>query len=325
MGTEMKCASCHNHFLNKEWPQKRFTAFAGLFTSNNQEVIRCEKHSGVFVEAAFPFPVTNAPAAVPQTEAERLHYMTTLLIDPSNPRFSRALVNRLWKRFLGLGLVEPVDDFRADRAPSHPELLDWLADDFMQHQYDIKRTIRLILDSRTYQLRYDPALADAYNVEKPDQPRYARSPSLRRLTAEQVIDSLRAAESPAAKSPRLYRDANSTALTRALGRPPARNEISTGRPDDVAVAQSLELLNGAELHRFVYEGETLDAWASQPDREKVVRELYWTLLSREPTAQELKLGVSYLGENAPTPGARKEALGDMMWALVVSPEFQFIQ
>ena len=61
LGTGMKCASCHNHFLNKEWPQARFTAFAGLFATNNLELIRCEKHSGQFVEAAFPFDLPDAP------------------------------------------------------------------------------------------------------------------------------------------------------------------------------------------------------------------------------------------------------------------------
>ena len=96
--------------------------------------------------------------------------MTMLLIDPANPRFARTIVNRLWKRYLGLGLFEPVDDFRLDRAPSNPQLLDWLADDFMRHDYDLKHTIRLILTSRAYQLRYNPALEDHFDTQKPDAP-----------------------------------------------------------------------------------------------------------------------------------------------------------
>jgi hypothetical protein len=98
MATEMKCASCHNHFLNKEWPQKRFTAFAGLFNEKDLEVIRCEKHMGDFIPAAFPFDIPGAPKTIPQTEDERLHYMTTLLIDPLNARFSRAIINRPRRR-----------------------------------------------------------------------------------------------------------------------------------------------------------------------------------------------------------------------------------
>lgn len=323
LGTGMKCASCHSHFLNKEWPQKRFTAFAGLFGTNDLELIRCEKHSGQFVPSAFPFDLPEAPANVPKDIDARLHYLTTLLIDPCNPRFAKTIVNRLWKRYTGLGLFEPVDDFRLDRAPSNPELLDWLADDFMRHNYDIKHTVRLILTSRTYQLRYDPAVEDHFNVQKPDEPRYARSPALRRLTAEQLIDSIHKAAAKKWNEKRLFRISSSTALTRALGRPASRNEISTGRADDVAVVQSLEILNGDELHDFIYKGEILDELASQSDRKKVVNQLYWTVLNRPPTSKEMKLGLAYLKDN---PSAKaSEPLGDMLWALVVSPEFQFIR
>ncbi len=305
LGTGMKCASCHSHFLNKEWPQKRFTAFAGLFATNDLELIRCEKHSGQFVAAAFPFDLPDAPTTVPKDIDGRLHYLTTLLIDPANPRFAKTIVNRLWKRYLGLGLFEPADDFRLDRAPSHPELLDWLADDFMRHDYDIKHTIRLILSSRTYQLRYNPAVEDNFNVQKPGEPRYARSPSLRRLTAEQFIDSIHKAAAKTWDGQRLYRTTTTTALTRALGRPASRNEISTGRPGDVAVVQSLELLNGDELHQFVYTGEILDELASQSDRKKVVDQLYWTVLNRPPTGKELKLGLAYLKKNSPANASQK--------------------
>jgi hypothetical protein len=307
LGTEMKCASCHSHFLNKEWPQKRFTAFAGLFGTNNLELIRCEKHSGQFVQAAFPFDLPDVPSDVPRDLDGRLHYLTTLLIDPANPRFAKAIVNRLWKRYLGLGLFEPVDDFRLDRPASNPELLDWLADDFMRHNYDLKHTIRLILNSRTYQLRYNPAVEDHFNVQKPSEPRYARSPSLRRLTAEQFIDSIHKASAKTWDEKRLFRTTTSTALTRALGRPASRNEISTGRSGDVAVVQSLELLNGDELHEFIYNGEILDELASQSDRKQIIDQLYWTVLNRPPTAQELHLGMDYLKANSPAKSARKIA------------------
>lgn len=299
LGTGMKCASCHNHFLNKEWSQQRFTAFAGLFAGSNLELIRCEKHSGRFIPAAFPFDLPAAPNAVPDDADGRLHYLTTLLIDPTNPRFAKTIVNRLWKRYLGLGLFEPVDDFRLDRAPSNPALLDWLADDFMRHNYDFKHTIRLILTSRTYQLQYNPALEDHFNVQKPDEPRYARSPSLRRLTAEQFIDSVREATALKWDRRRLFRSTGATSLTRALGRPPVRNEVSTGRADDVAVVQSLELLNGTELHDVVYDGEVLDQWAAEPDRGQVINQLYWTVLNRAPTAAERALADRYLQDNAP--------------------------
>ncbi len=115
---------------------------------------------------------------------------------------------------------------------ANPELLDWLADDFMRHGYDLKHTIRLILTSRTYQLRYDPALEDHFDVAKPDAARVITA-RLRcgGLTAEELIDSIHVATAQPleATKRRLIWTRLSTALTRALGRPAARNEISTAR------------------------------------------------------------------------------------------------
>ena len=189
----MKCASCHDHFENDEWPQERFLAFAGLFATHDLERIRCELKTGEIVAARFPFDMPGASQAVPADVPGRLHLAAQLIIDPANPRFARTIVNRLWKRYLGLGLFEPADDFRLDTPASHPELLDWLAYDFVEHGCDLKHTIRLILTSRTYQLRYDPQLADQFDAARKDAPRYFRSPGLRRLTAEQFLDSVRVA------------------------------------------------------------------------------------------------------------------------------------
>src|SRR5207253_9945219 len=121
------------------------------------------------------------------------HRMAQLLIDTANPRSAKSIVDRLGNLYLGVGLFEPQDDFRLDHPPSQPELVEWLADHFMRHGYDLKHTVRLILTSRTYQLRYDPALEDHFDVNKTDQARYYRSPSLRRLIAEQLLDSIEVA------------------------------------------------------------------------------------------------------------------------------------
>jgi mono/diheme cytochrome c family protein len=295
LGTGMKCASCHNHFLNKEWPQARFLAFAGMFATNDLESIRCEKHSGKFIPAKFPFDMPGAPTDTPKEIDQRLHRVAQLLIDPANPRFAKTIVNRLWKRYLGLGLFEPQDDFRLDRPASHPELLAWLADDFMRNGYDLKHTIRLILTSRTYQLKYNPALEDHFDVNKTEQAaRYYRSPSLRRLTAEQLLDSISVAMDQRLDSQRrLYLSKESTALTRALGRPPAHNEISTARPDDVAIVQALEILNGEEFYERIYSSSIADQLANQKDLAKAMDRLYWIALSRPASSDEEKLGANF--------------------------------
>ena len=306
-GTALKCASCHNHFLNKEWPQKKFLAFASYFAPKDLEVIRCEVREGEFVKPAFIFDQPAARQAVPADLKGRLKLVSRLIVDPENPRFARNLVNRLWKRYLGLGLVEPADDFRADRGASHPELLAWLADDFMRHGYDLKHTIRLILTSRTYQLKYDPKLADTFDIGKPDLARFYRSPSLRRLTAEQLLDSINMAIG--GNAPRLYLDENSTPLYRALGKPPTRNEVTTARPDDVAVVQALELLNGEEFNSRMAAGKLSAELSREKDLAQAVTRAYWSVYSRPPTAAEIEAGRRFLADDfksAPPDGAAPE-------------------
>ena len=120
LGTGMKCASCHSHFTNEEWPQTRFTAFASMFGGKDLELIRCEKSSGKFVAAHYPFDLPTVPTSMPSDISQRLHMVARLTIDPANPRFAKTTVNRLWRRYLGLGLFEPVDDFRLDSPAANP-------------------------------------------------------------------------------------------------------------------------------------------------------------------------------------------------------------
>lgn len=322
LATSMKCASCHDHFENSEWPQDRFLAFAGLFAPADLEKIRCELKSGQKVPAKFPFELPGDTAGVPADLPGRLHLVAQSITDPANPRFAKAIVNRLWKRYLGLGLFEPADDFRLDVPASHPELLEWLARDFAEHGYDLKHTIRLILTSRTYQLRYDPRLEDHFAVGQKNAPRYFRSPGLRRLTAEQLLDSIRmAAAGQLAPAERTFLDGRSTALSRALGRPASRNEISTARPDDAAVVQALELVNGAELHAMIYANPLFAETSGKQDPRRLVDRLYRAVLNRPATAAERNAGRAFLqGADSQSDGIK-----DMFWALVCSPEFQYIK
>ncbi len=321
LGTSMKCAGCHDHFENKEWPQERFLAFAGLFATENLEKIRCDQKSGQFVTAKFPFELPGASVDLPADPTRRLHVAAQLITDPANSRFAKTIVNRLWKRYFGLGLAEPVDDLRDDVPASHPELLDWLAHDFLTHGCDLKHTIRLILTSQTYQLRYDSLVADSFDPAEPRMPRYFRSPQLRRLTAEQVLDSLRlAATGQLSQQQRTLLDGRSTALMRALGRPASRNEISTARPDDVAVVQSLELLNGSEIQELLASATVPDN-LTRGDPRRVVDFAYRTALARSATAEERNAGREFL---AATPDIQT-GYRDLLWAIVCGPEFQYLQ
>jgi len=319
LGIRLKCATCHDHMEDAAWPQSRFLAFAGLFGGRDMEQIRCERSMQRTIPASFPFPLSGAPNTVPVDARERAHYAATLLTDPANPRFAQTIANRLWKRYLGLGLYEPADDFREDRQAVNPELLEWLAYDLMEHGFDLKHTIRRILNSHTYQAAYDPKLADGFDPAKPGAPRYFLSPSLRRLTAEQFLDSARVAVSQRFDPLlRVYNDESSSALSRSLGRPAIRNEVSTARPADVAVVQALELLNGNDLHHLIYSGDWLEGIAKKLDDGAKIEALYWAVLNRPPRVDELALGVRGLGELARAGATALQR--DILWMDDAIPE-----
>jgi hypothetical protein len=138
---------------------------------------------GTKVAPAWPFaPLVGdvPPGALPGGATPR-DKLAAYLTAPENERFPQVVVNRLWKRLMGRGLVEPVDDWERGE-PTHPELLKYLGRELVRGGYDLKQVARLILNSHAYQRAADPRLAAA-------DPWYA-APARRRLTAEQIVDSL---------------------------------------------------------------------------------------------------------------------------------------
>jgi hypothetical protein len=175
---------------------------------------------GSAVEPVWPFD-DLAPAHVPEGmlrhPSDARERAAVILTSPRNARFAQVLVNRLWKRYLGWGLVEPVDDW-LDPKPSHPELLDYLARELVTHDYDLKHVARLILNSHTYQRAVQ---ADAGHLPEPAQRLFA-SPARRRLSAEQLVDSLFVAAGKELGSEELNFDVD--------GRRPISEFINLGQP-----------------------------------------------------------------------------------------------
>lgn len=316
LGTRMKCASCHDHFLNFEWTQKRFLGFASFFNKENLEVIRCEVKHGEFIKPAFMFENGSVDVEKLDSLDKRLHTVSNLIVDPANPRFATSFINRLWKRSLGMGLVEPVDDFREDTPASHPKLLAWLSYEFAASGYDVKQMMRLVLNSRTYQLEFNEALVDAW-AEGEDLPRYFRSPAQRRMTCEQTLDSIAAAMGLEHK--RTTFDESSTPLTRSLGKPETRNEVITTRSEEVAVIQSLQLMNSPEFHKMIYDSPLPVRLAKTEASAEALRMAYLRVLGREPNQNEQIALLAQLGDEPQT-----DDWGDLLWALASSPQFQYI-
>lgn len=204
LGINLKCASCHDSYIS-DWKLSDAYGLAGVFADEPLEMVKCDTPTGQIAERRFLFPQLG-PLADSTNRAERLDSLARLLTHPDNGRLTRTVVNRLWARVMGRGLVEPVDEM--DNPPWHPDLLDWLAADLAQHNYDLKHTLELILTSRAYGL---PAVGGEELVSD----RYVfRGPVIKRLSAEQYLDAL-------------------SALTGVWRDLPANTEIdfTTARPD----------------------------------------------------------------------------------------------
>ena len=175
-----------------------------------------------------------------------------LFTSPENGRFARTMVNRIWDRLFGRGLVASVDDM--DREAWDPALLDWLAADFADHGYDLQFLLRRIMTSRAYQ--------SAADWRAPAKDYVFRGPLPRRLTAEQFLDSISAVtgewpvlvprQAGAGTFAREWRF-KSNPLTRALGRP-IRDQVFTTRNTEPTTLQALEVVNGETLRALLERG-----------------------------------------------------------------------
>jgi hypothetical protein len=204
LGMQMQCARCHDapyhHFkqqdlfslaaMLKKEPEK-VPLSSSIPTNSNitiGRVVKVTLKPGSTVQPEWPFPevVSSQFAEGMLRDANNpREKLAVLLTDARNERFAQVLVNRLWKRFFGSGIVEPVDDWETAK-PSHPELLAWLGREFASHDYDLKHITRLILNSQAYQRAVRP---DDGTANKPETRVFAAS-MRRRLTAEQLVDSL---------------------------------------------------------------------------------------------------------------------------------------
>ncbi|HEY2838284.1 MAG TPA: DUF1549 domain-containing protein [Pirellulales bacterium] len=179
LGINMKCASCHDSFINN-WKLADAYGLAGIFAEKPVEMHRCDRPTGEFAPLKFLYPELGAIDAS-ASRKERMQQVAALLTSPNNGRLTRTMVNRVWAKFLGRGLVEPVDEM--DDDPWNQDLLDWLAADLQDHGYDLKRTMALVLTSRAYQ---------APSVGAAEAEFVFRGPIVRRMEAEQFADAVSA-------------------------------------------------------------------------------------------------------------------------------------
>jgi hypothetical protein len=342
-GIRMQCAQCHNHPYER-WTQDDYYGLAAFFARVKSRPDPASKTAkgpkgGPEIVAVEPQGEVTHPrtgqAVVPRflggaapslaADQDRRRLLADWLTAPDNPFFARALVNRVWYHLLGRGIVDPVDDFRDSNPPANDELLDALARDFVASGHDVKRLIRTIMNSRTYQLS---ARSNAYNRE---DVRYFSRTIPRLLTAEQLLDAIVVVtEAPEnfTGMPRGIRavqlldgDMNHPFL-KAFGQPARTSSCECERAGEGTLARALQMVNGPvvtakiasrdnRLGRLLEDPKVTDA--------DIVRELYLTAFSRPPAAEEARTALEHVGRSAD----RRRAWEDVLWALVNTREFLY--
>ena len=234
LGVNLKCASCHDSFVN-DWGLADCYGLAAVYSDEELELVRCDKPQGRKAKVRFLYPEIGSITAG-LDRAGRTQRLAELMLSPKNGRLARTVVNRLWARLLGRGLVEPLDDM--EKPSWNGDLLDWLAEDLVAHGWDLKRTIEVILTSQAYALP---------PVEAPKDEKSAfvfRGPLTRRMTAEQFSDAV-------------------TSLGGEWARLPSSLEFDFGADD---------LEGGLTMPRWIWTDEPLDLG---PQRESIQKARGW--------------------------------------------------
>lgn len=334
LGTQLKCVQCHDSNTAEPWTQDHFLGVAGFFAGTRRRLDHTEpfttrdgkkRQRKVFavrdLRKANGRFFTGAESALGPGRPG----LADLVTRADNPYFARVAVNRLWAKLMGAGLVEPPDAFGPHNPPSHPQLLDYLALEFVESGYDLKHIIRLICNSRAYQLDS----AGGYAPPSSDR-RLFNKQTLRRLTAEQLWDSVLVCCGLDRFDP--------NRITFAIDQfyPPRPNSFLAvfeahdrktihQRNTDATITQALTLMNGPFLNRAVQirRSHPLHEWRRSGDPPRtIVRKLFRHTLSRDPTRRELKITLRHLPEN---DRHRDLVWSDVHWALINTREFMFIR
>ena len=323
LGLNLKCASCHDSFIS-DWKLSDAYGFANIFSETTLEINRCDKPTGEMADTRLLWEELGTIDSAASRE-DRLEELSVKLTDTDNGRLYRTMVNRIWARLTGRGIVEPVDEM--DQLPWSQDLLDWLAIHFVGNGFDLKNLIYTIVTSRTYQL---PAVPVESNLALRNEDYLFKGPVLRKITAEQFSDMVshhfgplfvtkESKFKPADRDTTFIRAsqvANNAFLT-ALGRP-NREVVVTTRTDQPNLLQALELTNGERLLHSLTEGA--EKWAEEfQDADSLIQRTYMELLGRNPSSDELEIASQALGDSPKT-----DEIQDFFWSMVLHPEVQFI-
>lgn len=341
LGMRLQCARCHHHPFEK-WSQNDYYGFAAFFAKVGRKPDPRAERMGRQSEVVFTarggsvtHPKTGesmAPrglggeVAKTATGEDPRRALVSWLVDKGNPFFARALVNRYWAHFMGRGIVEPLDDMRLTNPASNPELLEALASSFTNSGYDLKALVRTICTSQVYGLSSVPNASS-----ERDRQSFARHYP-RRMSAEVLLDAIALVSGVPSSFPGLPVGTRAidlpdesvrSSFLDVFGRPKRETACECERVSDATLSQSLMLLNSADVQTVLASDQGRAAQLAKdprPDAAKI-DDLFLASFGRPASKAESAAAVAYLARN---PKDKKRAYEDVIWALINSKEFQFI-
>lgn len=336
LGLRLQCAQCHHHPF-EEWTQDDYWGLAAYFARvgvkqssefgvYGREQVVYVRDGGEVRQPRTGRVVPPTPLGAPPSDdpIDRRRALARWLTSPRNELFARNMANRLWSGIFGRGLVEPIDDLRVTNPPSNPELLDALAAELVRVRFDQKAFLQTLLRSRLFSLASVPTARN-----EGDEVFFSHFP-VHRLSAEVLHDAICAVTGvpdhfdgvPAGSRAIELPDPNfSSYFLDAFGRPERAIACACERGTQPNVAQALHLINGDFIQKRVADKDGRIAALEKGERplESIVEELYLSAFARRPTADEIGRAQDF-AKDAPN---RREAVEDLLWALLNATEFLF--
>ncbi|MDP7274844.1 MAG: DUF1549 and DUF1553 domain-containing protein [Planctomycetaceae bacterium] len=333
LGIRLDCAQCHHHPFEK-WGQDDFYGMAGFFKGLQHKTLGPGRelvfHSG-YQPTRIPLSERLAPTRPPGGqvitdfgETDPRVRLARWVTGPKNPYFARLVANRIWKHFLGRGLVEPEDDFRSTNPATNPALLDYLADQVVAGDFDLRAVMKQVLASRVYQLSSVPN-----ETNQGDEQNYSHF-LIKRLPAAVLMDAISevtGSPEPFEGMPRgtraiqLWDNRLPSYFLDTFGRSERRSPCECGSSTEPTMAQTLHLMNAPEIDaKIVAPGGRIDRLiiAGAPSR-RIVEQLCFSALGRGPNPRELQAAERLFAGRTP-----RRAAEDFLWVLLNSYDFLFV-
>ena len=332
MGIRTQCAQCHNHPFDR-WTMNDYYGFTAFFSQVGRKQSEDYRQLLIFNSGGgdVKHPVGGATVqpkflggVTPDVSGkDRRVVLAEWMTSTDNPYFAKSISNRIWAHFTGVGIVNPVDDFRASNPPSNPELLDELAKRLVEYKFDTKRLVRDICNSMTYQRSCTPN-----DQNQQDERNYSHA-SVRRIPSESMLDCISEVTETkdkfrglpiGARAVQIADGATSNYFLTSFGRSARTTVCADEATTDPSLSQALHLINGNTTSGKINQGALLKKWKEQGlSKEDVIEKIYARCLSRKPTETERANLIKMIAESP------NEELGlhDVFWAILNSREFIF--